>query len=112
MPMPAQTETATIAMARRAVFMGVILADSRRITFPPRRLERSVVRTPAKVLACLGSRQIRIILFPGLGLADGGIPIDVPLDQIPFDLRTPNSLLWLEFEQDRNVVAAVRREAP
>ena len=73
---------------------------------------RSMVRTPAKVLACLGPREIRIILFPGLGLADGDIPIDVPRDQIPFDLRTPNTLLWLEFDQDRNVVTAVRREAP
>jgi len=69
-----------------------------------------VERTPARVLACLGGREIRIILFPGFGLADGGIPMDVPLDQIPLELRTPNTLLWLEFDNDRNIREAARRE--
>ena len=48
-------------------------------------------RVPAKVLGCLSQDVIHVILCPGEGMADGGVPTHLPLDWIPHDLRLPNS---------------------
>ncbi|MCA9013758.1 MAG: hypothetical protein KDA77_00370 [Planctomycetaceae bacterium] len=46
---------------------------------------------PAKVLASLRPGYLTVYIGYGQGLADGGIPSEFPLDDIPFDLRLPNS---------------------
>jgi hypothetical protein len=61
--------------------------------------ENSVVhRTHAKVFACLIDRELRIEVLPGSGSAFGGSAWNVPVEQVPFAARTPNSLLWITWE--------------
>jgi hypothetical protein len=66
---------------------------------------------PAEVFACLISGERRIILFPRVGLVDGGIPGDVPIELIPFELRVPNTSLWVQMDEYMNEVLCIwRRE--
>jgi hypothetical protein len=67
-------------------------------------------RVPAIVFACLRPGELRIVLCPGLGLADGGAPRDVSASLVPPDLRMPNTPLWVQFDDDFNVVRIWRRE--
>jgi hypothetical protein len=67
-------------------------------------------RVPAVVFSSLQSGEIRLILHPGAGLADGGAPRDVPVGQIPPELRMPNTPLWIHFDDDWNIVRVWRRE--
>jgi hypothetical protein len=68
-------------------------------------------RIPAVVFACLVPGEIRIILHPGVGLADGGAPRDVPVSIIPPELRMPNTALWVQLDDGMNVLRVWRREA-
>jgi hypothetical protein len=67
-------------------------------------------RVPVVVFACLIPGEIRIILCPGAGLADGGAPLNVPVEQIPFDMRIPNTPLSIHFDEQWNIVRVCRRE--
>jgi hypothetical protein len=67
-------------------------------------------RVPAVVFASLIPDEVRIILFPGVGLAEGGAPRDVPTTLIPFELRMPNTPLWVQLDDDMNIVRVWRRE--
>jgi len=62
--------------------------------------------------SCLASAAFlwRAILHPGVGLADGGAPRDVPVEQIPFELRMPNTPLWIHFDEEWNILRVWRRE--
>jgi hypothetical protein len=66
-------------------------------------------RVPAVVFACLIPGEFRILLCPGAGLAGGGAPRDVPVNQIPFELRVPNMPIWVQLDDDMNVVRIWRR---
>lgn len=48
---------------------------------------------PAVVFASLKPGELRIILHPDVGLADGGVPLDISIEQIPAGLRMPNTRL-------------------
>jgi hypothetical protein len=66
---------------------------------------------PVQVFACLISEELRIVLYPGAGHADGGIPRDVPIRLIPWELPLPNTPLWVQLDDDTKVVRAwPRRE--
>jgi hypothetical protein len=67
-------------------------------------------RVPAEVFACLIRGELRLNILPGVGLAGGGIPRDVPIEIVPFELRTPNSRIWVQFDESMNVVRVWRRE--
>ena len=67
-------------------------------------------RIPARVFACLLPGELRLTLNPGAGMADGGTPIDVPIDSIPPDLRMPNTDLWVCFDEEWHVQEVRRRE--
>jgi hypothetical protein len=67
-------------------------------------------RVQAVVFGCLIPGEIRLILTPGAGLADGGAPADIPAQAIPPDLRMPNTPLWVRFDDDWNVVRVWRRQ--
>ena len=68
-------------------------------------------RIPATVFACLVPGEIRIILHPGVGMADGGAQYDVPIHTVPFELRMPNTLLWVQLDSDMNVLRVWKRES-
>ena len=53
---------------------------------------------PARVLAVLSSSTIRIVLLPGVGLANGGIPTEVSLDLVAPKLRVPNTMLTVTLD--------------
>jgi hypothetical protein len=67
-------------------------------------------RVPAVVFACLTAGEIRIVLHPGVGLADGGAPRDVPTGVIPPDLRMPNTPLWVQLDDGMNVLRVCGRQ--
>ncbi len=68
-------------------------------------------RVPAEVFGCLLHGELRIVLWPGLGIANGGAHWDVPVDQIPLDLRLPNTRLWLQLDEDLRITRVWPREA-
>ena len=68
-------------------------------------------QVPAVVFACLLPGELRIILHPGVGLADGGAPHDVPAALVPPDLWLPNTPLWVQLGDDMRVVRVWRRES-
>jgi hypothetical protein len=74
--------------------------------FPPEWL----ARVPARVFACLRRGELKIIIHPGAGMLDGGVFVDVQMDLVPFDLRMPNTKLWLKVDESFNVVSVWRRE--
>jgi hypothetical protein len=78
----------------------------------PRKYPREwTERIPAEVFACLIPGEMQIILGPGLGLANGGAPLDVPMELIPFELRVPNTPLWVQMDEDmKNVLRVWKRE--
>ena len=69
-------------------------------------------RVPAVVFGCLLPGELRLVLCPGVGLADGGYHRDVPVHDIPPELRMPNTPLWVEFDWQGNIERVERREEP
>ena len=61
-------------------------------------------RVPAVVFASLLPGEIRVNLLLG------GPPLDLPYQEIPPDLRMPNSRLWIRLDKDWKVVRVWRRE--
>lgn len=53
---------------------------------------------PARVSHVVNRSTIQLIVLPGVGLADGGIPRDVPLELVPLALRMPNTMLTVKME--------------
>jgi hypothetical protein len=66
---------------------------------------------PAEVFACLIPGEMRITLFPGIGQASYCSDLDVPMSVIPFELRMPNTRLWVQLDEKMNAVRVWRREA-
>ena len=67
-------------------------------------------QVPAVVFARLSNTEIRILLHPGNGLAEGGAPRDIPIDQVPADLRMPNTLLWVQLDHKMQVARVWKRD--
>jgi hypothetical protein len=71
----------------------------------------NVSTLPATVMGRLYHGELRLIVFPGLGMADRGFDWDVPVEQIPCELRLPNTPLWLRFDyRSRVILQAWTRE--
>lgn len=68
-------------------------------------------QVPAEVFACLLPGELRIILLPGVGMANGGAPHDVPAALVPPELWVPNTPLWVQLDDGFKVVRVWRREA-
>ena len=62
------------------------------------------------MFASLLAGEIRLLLLPGVGMAHGGAQYDVPLERVPPALRLPNTPLWVQLDQEFNVVKVWRRE--
>ncbi|QDV15466.1 hypothetical protein Pan153_00800 [Gimesia panareensis] len=68
----------------------------------------NTIKTPAKVLASLRPGYLTVYFGYGQGLADGGIPHEVPIDDIPFDLRLPNSEFTLILDCNGQILGVER----
>jgi hypothetical protein len=53
---------------------------------------------------------VRVVLAPGEGQADGGIPCDLALELVAPPLRLPGTKLWVELDRAGGVVSARRRD--
>ena len=70
-----------------------------------------IQRYPARVLGCLRPGHLTVLVAYGQGMADGGIPLDVPMEIVPSDLRMPNSEFIVLFGQgDPRSIAVERSE--
>jgi hypothetical protein len=67
-------------------------------------------QVPAAVFARLNNAEVRILLHPGNGLAEGGAPRDIPIEQIPVELRMPNTLLWVQLDDDMRIARVWKRD--
>jgi hypothetical protein len=67
-------------------------------------------RVPAIVFGCLLDGELRIILLPGVGLANGGAPRDVPVKLVPHELRLPNTKLWVQLDEQLRVESVTGRD--
>lgn len=56
---------------------------------------------PARVLGPASPGFLRVIIGPGIGMLDGGLEIDLPVNQIPEDLRLPNSEFMVVQHRER-----------
>lgn len=74
------------------------------------RRNENLLKAPAKVFACLQSGFIRVIVWPGVGMADGGIPHDIPVELIPIDLRLPNSEFTLVLDRVTSRFVGIERK--
>lgn len=72
--------------------------------------EEWLERIPAEVFGCLRSGELRIVVLPGNGHLNGGAHWDVPIETIPFNLRMPNTRLWLKLNENLKIVHAWRRD--
>ena len=72
----------------------------------------NTLKFPAKVLASLRPGFLTVFIGYGQGLADGGIPYEVPIDDIPFDLRLPNSEFTAIIDPANRQIIGVERKTP
>ena len=68
-------------------------------------------RIPGRVFGCLRRGELKIVVMPGVGLANGGTMYDVSMDVVPFELRTPNTSVWLRVDESWQVQEVWRRDA-
>jgi hypothetical protein len=66
-------------------------------------------QVPAIMFGCLKRGEFRVILHPGAGMLDGGAFFDVPYDSVPFELRMPNTKLWIKLDDDWRVLRVWKR---
>jgi hypothetical protein len=64
---------------------------------------------PARVLACLNTNRITVVVCPGQGLADGGVPYEIESSLIPLDLRIPNSEFFILIRKDTSEIVKILR---
>lgn len=62
------------------------------------------------VFASLVRGETRLVLHPGTGLAHGGVAQDIPVEKVPIGLRTPNTKVWVQLDDDLKVLRVWRRE--
>jgi hypothetical protein len=72
-------------------------------------LPENILKAPAKVLACIRPGYLTAFVGYGLGMADGGIPQDIPMDLVPFDLRMPNSEFTVVVDRRNGQFISVER---
>ena len=60
----------------------------------------SPLRIRSRVIGCLRDGFVTVILGPGVGMLDGGITTDIPVEAIPPDLRMPNSEFLVHFDDE------------
>jgi len=72
--------------------------------------EQLIDKYPARVLGCLRSGFLTVDIWPGQGLADGGIRTELPIHIVPFYLRMPNSRFTLLYDREVEAFVGVEQE--
>jgi hypothetical protein len=67
-------------------------------------------RVPAMVFASLAPGTLRIVLFPGSGMAQGGASRDIAAEIVARELRLPNTPLWAKLDEKLDVLEVWRRD--
>ena len=63
-----------------------------------RSAESRYLVSPAKVLGCLRTGKLTVILFQGVGFVNGGLVTEIFIELVPLDLRMPNSQFDLQLD--------------
>lgn len=71
--------------------------------------DQNIGRIHGRVMACISPCFVKVLVGPGVGLLDGGIPTDIPEHIIPADLRFPNREFILVFDRRESRYVAVER---
>ena len=66
-----------------------------------------IIKIQVKVLGCLRPGYLTVFMRYGAGLADGGIPIEIPMDLVPFGLRMPNSVFSVVYDRIKDQIIEV-----
>ncbi|CAN5871006.1 hypothetical protein BH23PLA1_BH23PLA1_35900 [soil metagenome] len=69
----------------------------------------TIIKAPAKVLACLRPGYVTAAIGAGLGLADGGIPTEIPMHLLPMDLRMPNAEFTVLLDRRTGEIRTIER---
>jgi hypothetical protein len=69
-----------------------------------------ILKAPAKVLGCLRPGYLTVFVGHGIGMANGGMPVDVPMDRVPFNLRMPNSEVTVVIDRTNERFIGVERQ--
>ncbi len=68
-----------------------------------------ILRAPARVLGYVRPNYLRVIVLPGVGMVDGGVQHDLPLEIVPPDLRMPNSQFIVLLDRSTKQFVGVER---
>ena len=66
-----------------------------------------IIKIQVKVLGCLRPGYLTVFMRYGSGLADGGIPTEIPMDLVPFGLRMPNSVFSVVYDRIKGQIIEV-----
>ena len=88
---------------------GTIVTRGRRVTEVENDRAIPCHVVPVCVLGCLRTNRLTVYLWPGQGMADGGIPLEIESAIVPFDLRMPNSEFFFLMRQDTGEIVKVLR---
>ena len=61
----------------------------------------------AQVIGFPAPGQIRLLIGPGSGFLDGGVPVDISLDLVPAELRVDGQMVIAVFHKDTLEILAV-----
>ncbi|HUT95756.1 MAG TPA: hypothetical protein VMY37_40250 [Thermoguttaceae bacterium] len=64
-------------------------------------------RINAQVIGFPSPGQARLLIAPGNGVLDGGVPVDIPIELISADLRVDRQMVIAVYEQDSLEILAV-----
>ena len=65
------------------------------------------IRIWATVIGCLMPGCVDVILGQGIGMLDGGVATQLPIDLVPFSLRMPNTEFIVVLDVQSHEVVAV-----
>jgi hypothetical protein len=68
-----------------------------------------ILKAPAIVLGYVSPNYLRVVVMPGVGMVDGGIQHDLPLEIVPPDLRMPNSEFTVLLDRTTKQFVGVER---
>ena len=68
---------------------------------------KQIQRINAQVIGFPSPGQARLLIAPGSGVLDGGVPVDIALELIRADLRVDRQMVMVIYEQDSLEILAV-----